>query len=361
MDPVDLYPAEVIDQLADAIQLGPVVVVGEPGTAREAVARAALRRLDTREPLILDPAIAGTLTALEADTAQQLIAILVDDPEPALTGLAPSQLRSLQRYAGPEAPRLLTTARGEGGASLDILLGLVGDGIALLVRDAAQLRRRWARDALWTIRGRAADDDAPRMVLLGRPHDTLSDTSDAFLGAATTVTLRAPSPAVLLDRLTSQGVAAAAGAHWIAASRCLPAVVAAALAAGEGDGEAGWAALVAATTSRRAVFEKLALEAHQLGPRLLDAIARRQPPYASAPGAAPALIAKALAALRDVDLITQPSARQWRIADPALETVLTSPKLEPGTNLGTNLRPHGTNSDQLEPRSRAKSGVRPTP
>ena len=328
MDPADLYPPEVIGQLTDALQLGPVVLTGVPGTAREAVARAALRRLDQREPLILDPVRAGTLAALEADAARRLIAILVADPEPVITALAPDQLRSLQRHAGPEAQRLVSAAQGGGGATLDVLLGLVEGGLTLVVRDAAQLRRRWARDALWTIRARAGDDDPPPIVLLSRPHDALSDTRDAFLGSATTVMLRPPSASVLLDRLETLGASADAYAQWLTASRRLPAVVAAAFERGDGDAEAGWSALVAETAAQLAIHQRLALEAHQLGPRLLDAIALRQPPYASVPGAATALIAKALSALRDVDLITQPSPRQWQIAGPALEAVLASTRAD---------------------------------
>lgn len=328
MDPADLYPAEIVDELATAIQLGPVIVTGVPGAGREAVVHAALRRLGRLAPLTIDPAGAGTLAALEADLARALVSIVVRDPDPAFsTGLAPAQLRSLQRLAGSDVARLLATARGEAQASLDAVLGLVDAGMAVVVRDAVQLKRRWAHDALWTIRGRAGDDDVPRVVLLGRPHDALADTRDAFLGAATTVALRPPSASVLVARLAQHGVIADIDAHWIMATRRLPGVVAAAHVLGEGDGATGWSALIAATASRRGVYQRLALRAHQLGPRLLDAIAHRQPPYGSVPGAAPALIAKALSALRDADLITQPSARRWQIADPALEVVLASPHL----------------------------------
>lgn len=327
MDPADLYPRDVIDDLAAAIELGPVILVGVPGSARAAVAHAAVRRLDRGEPLVIDPARAGTLAALAADVARELVSIVLDTPDPPLGGLSPAQLRALQRFAGPDAHGLLATAQGDHGVGLDTLLGLVDSRTPIVVRDAVQLTHRWARDALWTLRGRATDDDAPRVVLIARPHHTLADTGDAFLGAATTFRLRPPSAPTLFGRLAEQGSVEDPGANWITASRGLPAVITTAHKLGGGDGDAGWTAMIAATVGQRDAIQRLALEAHQLGPRLIEAIAQRQPPYGSVPGAAPALISKALAALRDVDLIIQPAARQWQIADPALEVVLSAPEL----------------------------------
>lgn len=328
MDPADLYPREVIDDLAAAIELGPVILVGVPGSARAAVAHAAVRHLDRGEPLIIDPARAGTLAALTADVARELVSIVLDNPDPPLGGgLSPAQLGALQRFARLNAHDLLAAAQGDQGVGFDTLLGLVDSQTPIVVRDAVQLTHRWARAALWTLRGRATDDDAPRMVLLARPHHRMADTGDAFLGAAKTFRLRPPSAPILAARLAEQGSLDDLSANWITASRGLPGVVATAHKLGAGHGEAGWAAMIAATAEHREVFQRLALEAHQLGPRLIEAVAQRQPPYGSVPGAAPALISKALAALRDVDLIIQPAARQWQIADPALEVVLSAPEL----------------------------------
>lgn len=327
MDPADLYPRGLGDELADAIKLGPVILVGDPGSARYAAARAALRRLERPTPLVIDPARAGTLAALTADVARQLISIVVSDPEPAVrTGLPPAQLRALQRFAGPYAPDLLAAERGEGDAGLQTLLGLVAPDMAIIVRDAIELKRRWAHDALWTVRGRATDDDAPRVLLLARPHHSLAGPRDAFLGAATTFHLRPPTVSTLVKQLEEHGAGQHPRAGWITATRCLPGVVATAQVLGGGDGEAGWTALIAASTQRLDVHMRLALRAHQLGPRLIDAIAHQRPPYGSVPGAAPALISNALAALRDADLIAQPAARRWQIADPALEAALASPR-----------------------------------
>ncbi len=253
MNPADLYPSEVIAEVRDAIRLGPVVLAGPPGSGREAVARAALRVWSLGLRSSSTPARAGTMPALEVDFARDLVAALTDDSEPDFSsGLPPAQLRALQRRAGSEASALLATARGEGGAGLDTLLGLVEPPMAVVVRDAIQLKRRWAHNALWTIRGRAAEDDAPRIVLLARAHHELADRTDALFGAATTYKLRPPSAAHVAATLSLD----AAMPDWMAASRRLPAVVGAAQAIGDGDIEAGWRELVASASQRRATYRR---------------------------------------------------------------------------------------------------------
>lgn len=321
MNPADLYPREVLDELSEAISLGPVILAGPPGSAREAVALAALQNLGRPAPLVIDPARAGTLAALDTDVARGLLSIVTGNPEPDLdAGVSPTMLLALQRHADSEAPTVLAAARNEAVAGLDTLLGLVDSTMAVVVRDAAQLKRRWAHDALWAIRGRAADQDAPRLVLLARSHHRLTDRDDALFGAATTHRLRPPSTTQVVAALGLEGPAPA----WMTASRRLPAVIAAAHRLGAGDLQAGWDVLVSAASQRVDVFERLAINVHQLGPRLLTAVATGRPPYGSVPGAATALISNALAALREADLITQPAARRWEIADPALAVALSS-------------------------------------
>jgi hypothetical protein len=77
------------------------------------------------------------------------------------------------------------------------------------------------------------------------------------------------------------------------------------------------------TKARRTrVVLEAARAAHPLGPRLLVAVARGEPPYPAVPDAKPARVAHALRRLRDHDLAYQPEPRTWRLADPALATAL---------------------------------------
>ncbi|MCA1681301.1 MAG: hypothetical protein LC777_21325 [Actinobacteria bacterium] len=94
----------------------------------------------------------------------------------------------------------------------------------------------------------------------------------------------------------------------------------------------GWRACVQARQVILDVVLEAARAAHPLGPRLLVAVARGEPPYPAVPDAKPARIAHALRRLRDHDLVYQPKARTWRLADPALAAALRQPV--------TRARPH---------------------
>jgi hypothetical protein len=118
----------------------------------------------------------------------------------------------------------------------------------------------------------------------------------------------------------------------------------------------GWSACVDA---RRVVLDVVldaARAAHPLGPRLLVAIARGEAPYPAVPGAQPARIAHALRRLRDRDLIYQPEARTWRLADPALAASLhtetdVDPVRQDGTRVSPGLLAEHAVEDLAQPRS----------
>jgi hypothetical protein len=91
---------------------------------------------------------------------------------------------------------------------------------------------------------------------------------------------------------------------------------------GEGDVRRGWVEAVEARRTVTDTFLNAAFAIHQFGPRLLNAIATEEAPYAAIPDGSTARIANALRALRDHDFIYPPRPRRWRLADPAMAAAL---------------------------------------
>jgi hypothetical protein len=195
----------------------------------------------------------------------------------------------------------------------------------LVVHDAHLLGERWAGRALWSLRARAAEAAPPGMLLLTRPWRTgMTDPEAAFFGFARRLELPVPTEADWARALSQAGRAVHPhDLRWLTEQTVGdPDVTLEALRNDAKNVRRGWRTCVDA---RRVVLDVVldaARAAHPLGPRLLFAVARGQPPYAAVPDAKPARVAHALRRLRDHDLVYQPEARTWRLADPALAAAL---------------------------------------
>lgn len=318
--------AQALEELRAAVSEGPVVLE----TRSRGLAEAAVRDLSPERPLIaIDPRGAGTSSGLRIDLARALLALLLerdeinDEPVPLDT---PGRL-ALGRAFGPRAEEVLSLAAGspQSSALLDDLLSAVPDSALLVVHDAHVLRERWAGRALWSLRARAADAAPPWILLLTRPWQAgLTDREAAFFGFARRLELPAPREADWARALDeADRPVHPHDLRWLTDQTAgNPDVTLEALRNDAKNVRRGWRACVDA---RRAVLDvvlEAARAAHPLGPRLLVAVARGEPPYPAVPDAKPARVAHALRRLRDHDLVYQPEARSWRVADPALAAAL---------------------------------------
>jgi hypothetical protein len=318
---------QALEELRAAVAEGPVVL----DTRSRGLAEAAVRDLAPARPLIaIDPRGAGTIGGLRIDLARALLALLLErdeiNDERVLLD-APGRL-ALGRAFGPRAEEALSLAAGSLQASLllDDLLAAVPESAMLVVRDAHLLGEPWAGRALCSLRARAAEAAPPWMLLLTRPWQTgLTDSEAAFFGFARRLELPAPTEADWARALDETGRPVQPhDLRWLTDQTAgHPEVTLEALRNDARNVRRGWRACVDA---RRVVLDvalDAARAAHPLGPRLLVAVARGEPPYPAVPDAKPARVAHALRRLRDHDLVYQPEARTWRLADPALAAALS--------------------------------------
>lgn len=315
-----------LEELRAAAAEGPVVLE----TRARGLAEAAVRDLAPERPLIaIDPRGAGTIGGLRIDLARALLALLLEreqiNDERVLLD-TPARL-ALGRAFGPRAQEALTLAAGqlESFLSLDDLLSAVPESALLVVHDAHLLAERWAGRALWSLRARVSEAAPPWMLLLTRPSQTgLTDPEAAFFGFARRLEMPAPTEADWARALDKAG--RPVHPHdlgWLTEQTGgNPDITLEALRNDAKDVRRGWRACVHARRVVADVVLDAARAAHPLGPRLLVAVARGEPPYPTIPDAKPARVAHALRRLRDHEFVYQPEPRTWRLADPALAAAL---------------------------------------
>lgn len=324
-----------LEELRTAVAEGPVVLE----TRSRGLAESAVSDIAPGRPLIaIDARGAGTSGGLRIDLARALLAVLLERDEISDERVlldTPGRL-ALGRAFGPRAEEVLSLAAGslQSSASIDDLFSAVPESALLVVHDAHLLADRWADRALWSLRARAADPAPPGMLLLTRPWQTgLTDREAAFFGFARRLELPVPTEADWGRALDEAGRPVQPhDLRWLTdQTDGNPDVTLEALRNEAKNVRRGWRACVDA---RRAVLDVLldaARAAHPLGPRLLVAVAHGEPPYPAVPDAKPARVAHALRRLRGHDLVYQPEARTWRLADPALAVALRQ--------RGTGIRP----------------------
>jgi len=318
--------AQALEELRTAVAEGPVVL----DTRSRGLAEAAVRDLPPERPLIaIDPRGAGTSGGLRIDLARALLAVLLEhnDIEAERVLLDSPGRLALGRAFGPRAEGALSLADGslESSVSLDDLLSAVPESALLVVHDAHLLAEPWAGRALWSLRARAAEAAPPGMLLLTLPWQTgLTGPEAAFFGFARRLELPPPTQADWGRALSEAGrPVLPRDLQWLIDQTAgHPDVTLEALRNDAKNVRRGWRACVDARRVILDVVLDAARAAHSLGPRLLVAVARAEPPYPAAPDAKPARVAHALRRLRDHDLVYQPEARSWRLADPALAAAL---------------------------------------
>jgi hypothetical protein len=317
---------QALEELRTALAEGPVVL----DTRSRGLAEAAVRDLASERPSIaVDPRFAGTIGGLRIDFARALLALLLKrdqtDYEHVLLD-SPGRI-ALGRAFGARADEALSLATGslQSSISLNDLLSAIPESAMLVVHDAHALGERWAGRALWSLRAGAADAAARWMLLLTRPwHTGLTDREAAFFGFGRRLELPPPTEAEWARALTQAGRQVhPQDLEWLVDQTAgHPDVTLEALRSDARDVRRGWRACVAA---RRAVLDVVldaARATHPLGPRLMAAVARGEPPYRAVPDAKPARVAHAMRRLRDHELVYQPGARIWRLTDPALAAAL---------------------------------------
>ena len=323
ISPTEIYGA-LTHEVRDSLEAGPVVLASLPGGCRAELAT----DLYSGEPrLDLSPARAGTSAGLRVDAARSLLRF-IDQSGP---GASPRQFRArLAEFFGEKAGSALASA--EGGDDDALSFAEIVDGIPnhalVIVHDAHLLAEPWAERALWTVRARAQERGAPRLLLLTRPWHTsaLIGRDAAFFGFAETVELpRLDLPSWVT--LTDYEIGPDDMSWLLDQTRGIARPTVAALErlhGGADDVRTAWADHVESQRGAARWIERLAHGLHPYGPRLLAAIAANDAVYPAVPDARTDAIAAALRVMRDHDLIYQPVPRRWVIADPALVSHLAA-------------------------------------
>jgi len=195
------------------------------------------------------------------------------------------------------------------------------------VCDAHLLADRWARDALWELRGVVQDLQRHALVLgsLTESHRVLVSTSAAFLGAGRVDPVGTDRGPGMWERIV--------GMHNIAISRddlhflvsrtrglAVP-TLAVVLDAEELGASAALQKHVTRASEQVPAVLKMARIITRYGPSLLLRLARGMPPYAR-PSATARDTNRALRQLAYHGLVARAGARTWRVADPLLSDAL---------------------------------------
>lgn len=316
-----LFTPVLRGEIAEALAGGPTVI-----TVRPAIDGARLAVLAVDQPaMFVDARLAATEAGLRIDLARSVLRVLLErdqDFQSAIRLDTPARSRLGEAY-GPHAGAVLNIATGDltDDVSFDELVrGLPADTL-LVVDHAHLLAQPWAGRALWALRGRVEESDAPRLALVTRPWHTLSLTGPeaALFGFARIIELVPPTPSDWAGALANEGrPMLPADLEWLLERAEGNVTVAlAAFASGGRDVRRGWRDVVAARDQVVDLALSTAAATHPLGPRLLLSVANDEAPYAAVP-AKPARIAHALRLLRDAELVYQPAPRRWRLVDPAL-------------------------------------------
>ncbi|MTD47323.1 hypothetical protein GKE82_24260 [Conexibacter sp. W3-3-2] len=315
MDWTDLFSPEHVERAAARDR--PLLLTCPPGAADLA---------------LLTLARPGPALTLDARLSASSDALLVDLVRGTLTQIAPASqfhtgvstvhrddaLAIATAYGNPDVAIASAMGAPHADLTLDKALSAVPDGTELRILHADLLDP----DILWAIRGHA--QDGRPTVLTSRPWaaPALLKRDAAMFGTAQHLEL----PAAITPAQARAAGRTDAEIDWmLARTRAARAPYAelARLAASTADLDTAWNA----ARDRRAASTGSALTiARQLAPwgaRLLLAIAAGARPYPAVPNVTPPRVAGALRALQRADLIYQPAARQWALADPFLAAALT--------------------------------------
>jgi len=332
--PRDLFNLSFRQELRARLDSGPVVLLAPVGAGAEDLALAEVER--AKHAVLLKP----TVGSAPAEAISSTVAQVVHDIEPmgvstfdGNDGRTRRALLALARRYGSKAALALDVARGGNSAGwtlADALGTTIHERPGTPVLVAITNAHRLPGSLLWELRDLANDGQARVLLTTHAEHaEGLLGAKAPLYGNATSVELPEPvtgdwarklhmprdSPEI--QALLIHTRARAASTIEVAAFRELGMSVSLA-----------WQRAINSRASEAENVLNLAATLNVYAPRLLIAIANEAAPYGAITGAPSQRVARALAKLRDVDLIERGTLRTWQIADPVLHGALlmcTSP------------------------------------
>jgi hypothetical protein len=311
-----------------------LILHGDPGSGiDEALAWMAEADYHAGPVVTLDPRIVGDYPSLARELVLSIAADAFDEDfaerlatiEEAPAGPLPELPAGRQDFLQVAAKLVDRSSEYRPGALAEILR-YVPSGL-LIVRDAHLLTDRWARDALWELRGVVQDLQRHALVLgsLTEAHRVLVSPSAAFLGAGRVDPVGTDRGPGVWERVVR--------AHTITISRedlhfllsrthglAVP-TLALVLDAEELGASAALLKHVTRAGQQVPAVLKMARIITRYGPSLLLRLARGMPPYAR-PSATARDTNRALRQLAYHGLVARAGARAWRVADPLLSDAL---------------------------------------
>ncbi len=313
-----------------------LILHGDPGSGiDEALAWIAEAGYHAGPVVTLDPRLIGDYPSLvrelvisiganafDEDLSERL-AVIGESPEGPLPELPPGRDDFLQL-----ATKLIDRSGEYSPGALAEVLRYLPGGL-LVVRDAHLLTGRWAREALWELRGVIQGDQRHALILgsLSEAYHALVAPSAAFLGAGRIDPVGTDRGVNTWERvLDTHQIALSrddlhfllSRTHGLAVPTLHLLIDAEALGA-----SAALAKHVQSASAQIAVRLEMARIITRYGPSLLLRLARGMPPYARLAATARDTN-RALRQLAYHGLVVRAGARAWRVADPFLSDALLS-------------------------------------
>lgn len=325
LTPAEVYGPEVIDNVKTRLADGPVLLIGRVRSGADDVAR----HVGGEHGLVIDGASAFDYRTLVTTALRAVAGRLAHPLAPdQLTGSGATASRSLRALAdgfGERLPEAMAAIDGGSadGWSLEGVLRALPQGTVIGLLAAHEIP---AQPALWELRSLASDGQ--KILLTSTPAhvNALTGPDSAWFGFVHRTELPVVAPrrwARVLD--DHYGPLHPSDLEWLLErARGRPATVLCALGFTEGghSPRTAWRRAARAAGPRAHDVLRLAAAVHPYAPGLLLAISAGEPPYAAISGSSSQRVARALARLRDLDIVEQPLPRTWQIADPLLDAAL---------------------------------------
>ncbi|HEY5709384.1 MAG TPA: hypothetical protein VIS51_08305 [Solirubrobacterales bacterium] len=328
--PRDLFDASFHRWITQSVKISPLFLLGPLGSGAEDLAWAQIEQ--KKGSVLLRPTVGASTEEIVADLVAHIVHAIEPRGVDALDWSSPAARGAnveLARRYGPAASKALEIAAGSdiGDWTLSEAMGLSAKRESLPpVAISIVNVHRVPTQLLWELRDLV---NAGRATLVATTHKEhvkrVFGAESAFYGNATIIEVPEVDPRMCEDRLR-EPISPSDLQYLLLASRGRAGVIIEVLSYWE-PGHTIQSAWANAVSTRRHEAENvlnLAAGVHAYAPRLLIALARHQAPYGAIHDAPSQRVARALAKLRDTDLIEQPAQRTWWIADPLLQDALAS-------------------------------------